>query len=276
MTTADQPATNHATNLTDFLATYMANPRHRPTPEDSTLQGAADRMSIHTAPFTHGVIDDFLPSKLYDDVVAAWPGHGVLTAVSLPGNGHYVGSRHAHLLENEDGRSSDTLTGHPWDTVRSALRSAALLSSLAERFSATLEHNLAALPTPTDARTATFKLWANQDEGKSEALGAHVDDLRKILTIVVYLQLSGDTDADSARRWGTALYDGERARTAPMAFSANSSHTPVAHVEFAANRAFVMPNAASALHGVAGGQDGVTRATLMCGYWLSTDPSDPS
>jgi hypothetical protein len=57
---------------------------------------------------------------------------------------------------------------------------------------------------------------------------------------------------------------------ASVQFSANSDHEVAARVAFEPNRALIMANQRAGLHGVAGGQDGVVRRTIMCGYWLLT------
>ncbi|MGV9679171.1 hypothetical protein ACWDSJ_28150 [Nocardia sp. NPDC003482] len=256
------PARGH---LREFLSAYRADPRHRGAPPRPDLADAAAAMTVFTEPFTYGVIDDFLPPALFAAVLAAWPPPQELAAVTLPSTDRYVGSRRTRLLEGLTEPDDRDLTGPPWDEVRATLRSPDLLEALAWRFPEVLDANLAHQHTPTQG--AGYKVWLNQDHGAGEALGAHVDDLRKIVTIVVYLQLSGDVDASSPRRWGTALYDNRAAAVTPLEFSANADHTPAALVEFAPNRAFVMPNTATALHGVAGGQAAVTRTTLMCGYW---------
>ena len=85
---------------------------------------------------------------------------------------------------------------------------------------------------------------------------------------MIYLDLSGAVTHDSPDRWGTALYASGSSGTEPLEFTANASRPVSKRVTFVSNRAFIMPNRAGALHGVSGGQAGVTRRTLMCGYYL--------
>ena len=99
-------------------------------------------------------------------------------------------------------------------------------------------------------------------------MGAHVDALTKLLTIVIYLDLSGAITDGSPGLWGTALYGEDQSTAQPLQFTPNAGMPVARQIEFAPNRAFIMPNRAGALHGVGGGEAGVTRRTLMCGYYL--------
>lgn len=151
--------------------------------------------------------------------------------------------------------------------TRSALRRPAFVRGLFSAFSGVIEGNLAGLG-PDAAQPPCFKLYANVDAGTSEALGAHVDALTKLLTIVIYLDLAGDVTSGSPDSWGTALYPRDPGTARPLQFTPNAGLPVATQVKFAPNRAFVMPNTPGALHGVSGGEDGVTRRTLMCGYYL--------
>lgn len=254
----------------DFLAAYehghgaaaTASPPHPPI----DLIPALSRMRTHDAPYTFATIDSFLPSGLYQAVLGAWPPEPEFSAVTLSGApSGYFGSRQQLTIENSAAR---TAVGAPaWLAIRQALRSPSFVRALFTRFSAAIEANLAALG-PRARNAPCFKLYANLDTGENEALGAHVDALTKLLTIVIYLSLSGDVTDDSPTRWGTALYTAEPGAATPLQFRANAGLPVARQVQFAENRAFVMPNAAGALHGVCGGENGVTRRTLMCGYYV--------
>ncbi|MCZ0984099.1 hypothetical protein O1L60_45885 [Streptomyces diastatochromogenes] len=86
---------------------------------------------------------------------------------------------------------------------------------------------------------------------------------------MVYLQLEGNTDETSVNRYGTALYECRAGEHDFLNFSSNAAHRTAHQVQFAPNRAFIMPNSPLSLHGVAGSQDGVLRKTLMTGYWAN-------
>ncbi len=248
------------------------------------LTASLTRLQVGHDPFTHGTIDGFLPDSLYAAVLRDWPADSELSAVPLPGtdtpSGGYVGTHTTRLLQEwhadelpmawsatgEQARTSQT-----WDRVSAALRSPAFVRGVFTRFAKTIEANLATLGD-TAAGQPGFRLYLSLDQGPEEALGAHVDALRKLLTIVVYLDLAGAVDNDSEQLWGTALYDTAAGAVRPVEFSANSAHRLAHRIGFTANRAFLMPNDSRALHGVAGGQAGVVRRTLMCGYWLFDQP----
>jgi hypothetical protein len=227
-------------------------------------------MKITEAPFKHGTIDGFLPDDLYQDVLRDWPDRAALSTVSLPqgedlASSSYLGSRKTKLLENwADENRNEVAT---WNRLSLSLREQNFVRALFTRFSGVIEDNLIAL-NPSRDSVVSFKLYANFDQGEKEALGAHVDALRKLLTIVVYLDLEGPLNEASSELWGTTLYEADGDAIKPVRFSSNSDHRVGRKIAFSPNRAFVMPNTSSALHGVTGGQKGVMRRTLMCGYWL--------
>lgn len=259
-----------------FLAAYEAGPGAITAQQETglvDLAPAVERMDVVDDPFVHGTIDTFLPGELHEAVLRHWPEESALAAVTLPSDGgpsaDYLGSRKTKLLEQWGDGAADGASAETWNHVSLALRAPAFVRRLFTRFAAVVEDHLA--QQNLDAATAGrpgFKLYANFDHGAKEALGAHVDALRKILTIVVYLDLTGDTTGESPHRWGTALYEAQPGAVKPVRFSPNAERPVARQIEFAANRAFVMPNTSRALHGVAGGQAGVARRTLMCGYWL--------
>lgn len=247
-----------------FLAGYAQGPGAVAASDTVDFAPALARATVTDKPFVVATIDDFLPDDLYRSVLSEWDTIP-LEPVTLSG-AEYVGSRKgAQLLRWTPDHITDG-TATTWDKVADAARSEALARALFTRFAPVVEANLAH-PDLADAANPGFVLWANQDHGADEALGAHLDGGHKLLTIVLYLDLDGPTTPESNRLWGTALYDAEPGEVKPVEFSANASRNPAGHVEFRANRAFVMPNINHALHGVAGGQEGVTRRSLMWGYW---------
>ncbi|WBC01102.1 hypothetical protein [Micromonospora sp. WMMA1976] len=250
-----------------FLDAYAEGPGQNDDSVAFDLRHTIDRAAVTTAPFEVATIDEFLPPELYNAVLDEWHTYDI-KPVNLPGS-KYVGSRQGTRLMNwtrdEPGTSTAT-----WGKLADVLRSASFTSALFTRFAPTVEANLSH-PDVADAATAGFMMWANQDHGADEALGAHIDGLHKLLTIVLYLDLQGPTTPDSNRLWGTTLYDIEPDSLKTVDFSPNAAHRPAGVVEFRPNRAFVMPNSSNALHGVAGGQEGVTRRSLMWGYWFFGD-----
>jgi hypothetical protein len=259
-----------------FLASYETGPGATTAEQASDLIDLSEsvgRMRVLDSPFRFGTIDGFLPEELYQTVLRDWPAMSALAEVSLPSDGEpgraYFGSRKTKLLENWAASDSGSPEAATWNRVCLALRAPAFVRSLFTRFSDVIEANLETLKVSASSMPS-FKLYANFDHGAKEALGAHVDALRKLLTIVVYLHLSGALTDNSRQLWGTALYNTEAGTVRPLNFSANADHMVAHQIEFAPNRAFVMPNTSRALHGVAGGQMGVMRRTLMCGYWLTS------
>jgi hypothetical protein len=257
-----------------FLAAYEAGPgamTAEQTDELIDLTDSMKRMHVLDSPFMFGTIDGFFPDEIFQAVLRDWPAESALATVALQAEGDpatdYFGSRKTKLLENWAAGVGCPYS-ETWNRVSSALRAPALVRSMFARFADVIESNLDSLNVST-SNIPSFKLYANFDQGVKEALGAHVDALCKLLTIVVYLDLSGDLTDESARSWGTALYDAKPGAVEPLSFSSNADHSVAHQIEFAVNRAFVMPNTSRALHGVAGGQKGVLRRTLMCGYWLT-------
>lgn len=249
-----------------FLRTYDAGPGAVSSDVAGELARTLYRAAVREQPFVIATVDDFLPRGLYAAILAAWADLQ-FEPVAIPGS-NYVGSRRAKRLHNwtpGNEPASDIPPG-PWAELAGAARSSQLARTLFARFAQTIESNLAS-PSLADGHEPGFVLWANHDEGTDEALGAHVDALHKLFTIVVYLDLQGPTDAESPRQWGTALYASAPDEVMPLQFSPNAERMPVDIVEFRPNRAFLMPNIAGALHGVAGGQSGVSRRSLMWGYW---------
>lgn len=250
-----------------YLDRYAAGPGTAPaTAPAADLTPALGRMSVRREPFTFATVDDFLPLDLYVAVLAGWPPDSDFTAVALDGvSPGYFGTRKQMTAENT---ATGVTAGAPALTAaRAALRNPAFARALFTAFAGVIEDNLAGLG-PAAGDPACFKLYANVDAGNSEALGAHVDALTKLLTIVIYLDLAGAVTSASPARQGTALYPRDPAAARPLQFTPNAGLPVATQVEFAPNRAFAMPNTPGALHGVSGGEDGVTRRTLMCGYYL--------
>jgi len=263
------PGNGLPSRVTEFLAAYEKSPGGVPAAPDCQpidLTPALTRMEVQDTPYAFATIESFLPDSLYHAVLHDWPPEPTFSTVTVSGSpSGYFGSRKQRTIENSaTGAGLDTPT---WTAARQALRNPAFVRALFMRFSAIIEANLAALGSRM-RNAPCFKLYANLDAGASEALGAHVDAQTKLLTIVIYLSLSGNVTGGSAARWGTALYAAEPGAVAPLQFTANAGLPVARQVEFAQNRAFVMPNAAGTLHGVCGGEDGVARRTLMCGYYL--------
>ncbi|MFE9687432.1 hypothetical protein [Streptomyces sp. NPDC006285] len=261
--------------VTDFLTAYEASALASApdTPSYPDLSPAVTRLTSCSSPFPYGTIDGLLPDDLYDGITRHWPADPHLDAVTLTGPSgapaRYIGSRKTKFVDTTPHDRPATVQETIWKKTALALRDPRLVRALFQRYADTVEANLRALAQGSPG-TPGFRLYLNQDAGAKEALGAHIDALRKILTIVIYIDLRGPVTDDSSRCWGTALYDSEPGTIKPLEFSSNADHRPVTHVMFAPNRAFVMPNAPRSLHGVAGGQPGVVRRTLMCGYWLSS------
>jgi hypothetical protein len=250
-----------------FLDAYDASGiAGHPDPNEQ-LTGALDHMHTADAPFPHGLIDGFLPLAFYRTLLESWPADAELAPVSLPGT-EYVGARATRLVDARPA-SPDAWTPPDPAVVRlaAALRAPAFVRALFTRFADVVERNLQDLDV-TQRDSPGFRLYLCRDAGEADALGAHLDALRKLLTIVVYMDLTGTLTAESDEAWGTALYPAGAEKITPVTFTPNAQHTALARVPFAPNRAFVMPNTARSLHGVAGGQADVTRRTLMCGYWL--------
>lgn len=252
-----------------YLAAYEQGPGRLASSEAAevaNLDQALNGLQESSEPFTIAVVDNFLPPELYSAALRGWPSAASFDPVAAAAPNGYVGSRRGTLLEDwKEGQACDT---YPWNRIRHALRETRFVRRLFGRFPDVVEATLgdpdvAALTQPN------FRLYANLDTGSQEALGAHVDALAKLLTIVIYLDLSGTTGPGSEKSWGTALYETQTA-ISPLTFSANAGRTVAHHVEFRPNRAFIMPNSLRSLHGVAGGEEGVMRRTLMCGYWLTT------
>jgi hypothetical protein len=247
-----------------FLQDYSAGPGVSTPIAD--LSSDVGRCEVADAPFAAAAIDDFLPRDLYDNVLSEWTTLALKpVAVGQPDTKH-VGSRHSFRLHNWK-PSVDAPSG-VWDTISQIVRATPFVTSLFTRFADTVEANLAHRDLE-GCTQAGFRLWANQDSGAAEALGAHVDSLPKLLTIVLYLDLSGPTTPASPRHWGTSFYEIEPDSVKTVDFSANAARTPAGNIEFRPNRAFVMPNTSHALHGVAGGEAGITRRSLMWGYWYT-------
>ncbi|WP_331757845.1 hypothetical protein OIE82_35395 (plasmid) [Streptomyces althioticus] len=255
-----------------FLASYEKGPGSLAAGQNARqtdLVQALPRMQVFDSPFTFGTIDDFLPDGLYQAVLRDWPESSAFNPVAKFVDGRpdaYFGNRKERIVENW--AAGDELDASTWNEVRLALRHPDFVRALFTRFAGTIEENLSTLDLDV-LHTSSFKLYANVDAGVSEALGAHVDALPKLLTIVVYLDLTGPVSEFSPDRWGTALYAMKPGEIQPLAFTANADHIVAHQIQFQPNRAFVMPNTSRALHGVAGGEDGVQRRTLMCGYWLT-------
>ena len=258
------------TRAAEYLERYARDPgaplagqENQPTSLAPVLQ----RMQLHDAPFRFATVDSFLPQDLYAAVLASWQPEAAFTTVSFSGvPSGYFGSRKQQVVENS---ATGIARDDPpvWAAVRHALRHADFVRCLFSAFSDIIEANLTSLgPQAQDA--PCFKLYANIDAGPTEALGAHIDALTKLLTIVIYMDLSGAVTSDSPGRWGTSLYGDDQSATQPLQFTPNAGLPVAKQVEFAPNRAFIMPNKAGALHGVGGGEAGVTRRTLMCGYYL--------
>ena len=266
-----------ASRVTAYLDAYQTGPGALPPGPAAgltDLAGALGRMRVEHLPFTHATIDAFLPDEMYRAVLRDWPAEAGLAPVVLPGPGgaarDYVGSRTTKLLEDWGARGVGSPGTGTWKQVSLALRSPLFVRSLFACFSDIIDANLASLPGGPRGFPG-FKLYLNCDQGADEALGAHVNALRKLLTIVIYIDLKGPLTGESPQLWGTTLYQAEPGSVTPVHFSPNAGHSAAQRISFAANRAFIMPNDSRALHGVAGGQDGVTRRALMCGYWLLSE-----
>ncbi|GIF75633.1 hypothetical protein [Asanoa siamensis] len=274
MTTSTAPPldTSRYPRVAAYLDAYCSGPGAgtENEPHAAELAFSIGRARVSQEPFTVATVDGFLPDPLYQDVLRDWP-QLTLNPVNVGGgSAKHVGSRHSAGLQSWKPETVDT--PDTWGSLARLTRSAPLTRALFTRFADVVEDNLA----HPDVRNITqpgFRLWANQDRGQAEALGAHVDSLPKLLTIVLYLDLRGPTTDESTRRWGTTTYAIAPDEVETVSFSPNTGRTPAGHIYFRPNRAFIMPNCSSALHGVTGGEAGVTRRSLMWGYWLITSKS---
>ncbi|MEV6676352.1 hypothetical protein AB0N09_05705 [Streptomyces erythrochromogenes] len=269
MTTTGQTATAHP-RLTRYLDGYQHVIGADIPSGAAELVPALGRLHLHTDPFPFATVDDFLPEDLYRAILANWPSQSGFDQVARFVEGQpkgYLGNRKERVIENFAGNDAPMAT-ETWNRSRLALRHPDFVRSLFQRFAGPLEEHLG-LEQLRERDQPNFKLYANQDAGITEALGAHLDAAPKLLTIVVYLTLEGATDGSSREQWGTALYDCRPGERDYLDFSRNADHCLAHQVTFIPNRAFIMPNTAASLHGVAGGQPDVLRKTLMVGYWAN-------
>jgi hypothetical protein len=235
------------------------------------LERAADT-NVVQQPFEHMVVDNFLQPEMYRLVEEQWPNDADFAPVRLPphssGNDRYLGSRRAKLIDSFP-RGVEELARLPdvWQLLSDSLRHPRFVLSLFERFESTLSGAMRHISTKSTDK-AGFRMYACQDAGVGEALGAHVDALRKLLTIVIYVDLKGPCSEKSDTAWGTTLYGNSHEEWRPLEFRPNIATRESIVVRFARNRAFIMPNQPLAQHGVVGGEAGVQRRTVMCGYWL--------
>ncbi|MBY3425467.1 hypothetical protein HFN86_35745 [Rhizobium laguerreae] len=249
----------------DFLDSYKSSINVLTPAAD--LSSSLGRMKIFSHPFVYGVIDDFLPTALFESVTQNWPSPADFGDVTLPG-AEYLGSRKSILLDGPGQKAS----GEVWAAVSNSLKAPETAMSIFNTFRDTIETNLASL-RDFDRSSPGFRLYACRDAGSKEALGAHVDAMRKVLTIVVYVGLVGPVRDGHDRLWGTSLYDVRENSVEPLRFEENAKYEPAEFVGFRPNRAFIMPNDKRALHGVIGGESDIERRSLMCGYWLFSDQS---
>ncbi|MCX4481719.1 hypothetical protein OOK44_35690 [Streptomyces cellulosae] len=256
-----------------FLDLFACGPGTVPALDaGAELAPGLERMQTIADPFICATVDDFLPANLYQAVLRDWPEASSFQPVATFATlvygepRSYFGSRMERTVENW---AADATPDAPtWQRLRNALCHPDFVRALFTRFAETIDANLAGLDLD-ELNAPNFKLYTNLDAGSDEALGAHVDAPSKLLTIVVYLDLQGPELPDSADRWGTALYEVGPGDHLPQHFTANADRTAARNIQFAPNRAFIMPNSARALHGVVGGEAAVQRRTLMCGYWLT-------
>jgi len=217
-------------------------------------------------PFPHAELALFFPTPVYEQALSEWPSDDNFKAVKVTEHTEYVGSRRACLMVDRPRFERAEICKGIWEDIAHVLGSPDVVYALSKRFSLPLGRQIDSLARNENDQPG-FRMYLCQDEGISDALGAHVDAARKLLTIVVYLDLVGDEDEASATAWGTRLYD-EEVTPRPLDFSSNGLYTARKTVNFERNKAFVMPNTPFSFHGVAGGQKSVIRKTIMCGYWL--------
>lgn len=227
---------------------------------------AVKACAMEGAPFPHAEVLGFLPDDVYAEALAEWPDDGVFNAVELKGS-DYVGSRRAHILCDWPRVPGACALDGVWARIGKTLGSPEVVKAMFEHFSPVLDAQIATFAAAA-AETPGFRMYLCRDAGVSDALGAHVDALRKLLTVVIYLDIDGDTDAESPAKWGTRLYNDQGEVNKPLDFTENCRHDTAKTVRFVRNKAFLMPNTPASLHGVAGGQPSVVRKTIMCGYWL--------
>ncbi len=224
---------------------------------------------VESEPFPHLVIDDFLPEGLFARAEFSWPDSQLFAEVDL-GEGKsagYVGTRKAILISDWPRTTDLPEVGTPWKRVANTLQSAELSECLFSYFAEQTNKGLEKVDQNQNSFPG-YRAYLCRDKGLGDGLGAHIDALRKILTVVLYVSLRGETNAESSRNWGTTLYSKSASKITPLSFEPNSKYVPARQIEFRPNRAFIMPNSPVSLHGVVGGQHSVERRTAMFGYWL--------
>lgn len=273
MTAADK-ATPTATatlppKVAAFLDAYEAGPGAIPTGarEPLDLTDTVSRMRVKDTPFTYGIIDDFLPRNVYETVLRDWPQSSFNNVEMATAPDADVGSRKVQLIEDSSEPSNEGAVGI-WKQVGEALRAPSFVRGLFNRFADVIGANVTSLSDVALSKPG-FRFYRCFEQGTQDALRAHFDVPWKLITIVVYVKLTGAVTEDSEEFWGTSLYKAEPGAYKPLEFTPNADHELATRVHFIPNRAFIMPNSSRALHGVAGGQADVQRRTLMCGYRAS-------
>src|SRR6202030_568272 len=82
-----------------------------------------------------------------------------------------------------------------WAGISCMLREPEFVTEVFARFPDSIGASLAALGQPPCE--PGFRLHLCQDSGEQEALGAHLDGMHKLLTIVVYISLDGAVTSGS-------------------------------------------------------------------------------
>lgn len=227
------------------------------------LSAAVKHMVVREDPFPTATIDDLLPQQLLSEVRQSWSELVFWDPADLQRPASFIGTRAVLRLQRTGDPDAVPPPGTVWEQMAQAARDPRFMRPLFEQFADVIESRLATLDPVGEPG---FTLWANTDNGTAEALGAHLDFIRQLLTVVLYLDLEGAVSAESPRLWGTALYQATGENVGQAEFRSGEDLVGGGYAAFQPNRAFIMPNSASALHGVAGGEEGVTRRTLMWGY----------
>jgi len=268
------PQSEMVTNYIDMYTRSICSEPANDAKVHDYLVSKVQNATLESKPFPYLQVFDFLPPDLYQKALRAWPLDAEFNAVKIEDDGgrmrQYVGSRKAIMLDASPVSSEMNPISNFWYDLSQYLKSHLFVETLFNKLSTIIEPGIASLEHSADDH-AGYRMYVCRDEGTNDALGTHLDATRKLVTIVVYLGLSGETNQDSQERWGTALYETGRQKIRPLEFSETKLHKSNKVVKFIPNSAFIMPNSKSSLHGVVGGQKNVVRKTIMCGYWMFND-----
>ena len=228
-------------------------------------------------PFSYLEVDNILPKKTLRQMLNNWPEQQLFSKVEsyssfeTSSSRSNVGSRSSILIQDKSVNltpSNNDLLSTFWSGFADVIRDVRIFRSLIKKMHHPLGQHLDDIGD-INKSVPGFRMYLCQDEGECAALGPHIDATRKVMTLVFYVSLSGLVTVNSPKAWGTALYSlPDDDNVAPLVFLKSGKYEVSKEVEFEANKVWIFPNNNSALHGVSGGEAGVVRKTVMCGYWL--------